>query len=737
MKKLPYKTRSNKKGVVIFVVLGAIFVLGVLVTSYNFFVRGKFNESREILKHLRAAKTAQATSNYIFTNILSDLAVTGQGSRKSAADILMSANEPGKLADELNSQWLPKIKLEDFVNSLLEGEIGNETPSVGVKFGFFDIKTLNSLKASNNVDDSIFFYDNEKVGRLTVQVTVNIGRSREIWQETRPFKVVCPFPVPLTKFSLYWKDGVGGSESYAFNASVVGSDGKFKGGKKPFLLDNGSLLGANNTDEQIWVDRGWIYVGGSGDLLLNRACGDKSFGQRFYSYPRPGIPATLMLEFPGGDGWENKLYRGERLGFRSAYWGFSDSMTANDSNNVWKKVLKNEFRVNGSKANYWNSSSLHMFSDVNIANGSSGEVTPSITRVVGNVYDRYIEMGYLSSVNSSNILFAAIINHSKSSFDRAKDELDNEDPELAEIAGTFDYVPYLYFSSGDPSQSSEEGADRWADVLDSYFSDFTYTVDNDPNAVSYFNVMSKVDKRSIDDTYDIISQYSQNHNEVNLPPHSVVPRYSEMKFKPSALNASSFENLDSVLKTMEIDKICDVSDSSLGTKLRVCYEIKGSSEDIVNALNSEFRSLSATGLDLNNLVYKVTPTDESMNLSGLRAMISPGTVYSDTAIKVTSLSSASSDENPLMIMSGKGAITVDGGREVTAYLVALGEGGSVKPANPSQKLCIRGGMAVKEFYPENIPNQGGYLAYNTKLDPTKNSFNSFMGVAFGPKGGGL
>ena len=41
---------SNRRGVVIFVVLGAIVVLGALVMSYNYFVRGKFNESREILR---------------------------------------------------------------------------------------------------------------------------------------------------------------------------------------------------------------------------------------------------------------------------------------------------------------------------------------------------------------------------------------------------------------------------------------------------------------------------------------------------------------------------------------------------------------------------------------------------------------------------------------------------------------------------------------------------------------
>ena len=41
----------NRAGIVLFVVLGAIFILSILIMSYNHLVRGKFNESRELLKH--------------------------------------------------------------------------------------------------------------------------------------------------------------------------------------------------------------------------------------------------------------------------------------------------------------------------------------------------------------------------------------------------------------------------------------------------------------------------------------------------------------------------------------------------------------------------------------------------------------------------------------------------------------------------------------------------------------
>ena len=44
-------------------------------------------------------------------------------------------------------------------------------------------------------------------------------------------------------------------------------------------------------------------------------------------------------------------------------------------------------------------------------------------------------------------------------------------------------------------------------------------------------------------------------------------------------------------------------------------------------------------------------------------------------------------------------------------------------------------MAVKEFNPENIPDKGGYLLYNLDLDPIKDSFVNYFGIAIGPKGG--
>ena len=92
-----------------------------------------------------------------------------------------------------------------------------------------------------------------------------------------------------------------------------------------------------------------------------------------------------------------------------------------------------------------------------------------------------------------------------------------------------------------------------------------------------------------------------------------------------------------------------------------------------------------------------------------------------------------------MNLTRNGAITLNNSdsNDVNAYLIALGEGGTVKVENQSSAIRVRGGMAVREFAPENIPNGGGYIAYNRAFDPLKVNFLKYFGLAIGPVGGEL
>ena len=185
---------NSRKGIVLFVVIGAIVILAVLVASYNYLVMGKSNESREILRHLRAEKCAQSVCRFVFSHLVSDLNDETNGGGNIIREALFTSNSPEKLSEELGKKWLSQIGCGELVNELLKGTTGGEKPEAPlIELGFSDITPLNSLKSSKGIGDEVSFLDAEKVGRLTVRVTIKIGKSRAVWQETRPFKVVFPF----------------------------------------------------------------------------------------------------------------------------------------------------------------------------------------------------------------------------------------------------------------------------------------------------------------------------------------------------------------------------------------------------------------------------------------------------------------------------------------------------------------------------------------------------------------
>mgnify|MGYP003290174415 CR=1 FL=1 len=728
---------NSKRGIVIFVVLGAVVVLGVLVASYNFLVRGKFNETHEILQHLRALKCAQATSNYIMTNLISDLETFESDSPGYVLRTeVFQNNDATQMSDALSEKWLSKLDTQNFVNTLLYGLIGNEKLDYEIQFGFTDIKTLEELKSLKGVDDSVYFFPTEKIGRMTVKVTIMIGRTREVWQETRPFKMVFPFPVPITKFNLYWKDGVTEACAFDFNTVCVDAEkGKTVNGKKPLLLDNGSTISSENKDPNLWHDRGWVYIGGS-DLMLNRACGDRGYGQRIYSYPRPGFCATLHLNFPQGDYLDDTTVKGEKLGFRTASWGFSESVLGTTDDNTWRKIMKGEYEDHpvDTNKNRWLSSSLHIFSDEEVFRGSD-DINPSITRVIGKVYDRYLNMGYLLPKNSSNVFFAAVVNYTSKESHREA----NEDGEVVHtyntegISGISDtnLDKYLYTPNGFNLETTD------ANNVQAYFDRLTYEDSTNPYAVSYSNVMSRISYNSIEEVYDLIAQYSSS-NDIGYPAPPSVPKPNVTQFGTAELELGP---LPAEMKNIEIPSIGEVEDTTLGLGLRTCYELKGTSEEIINSLRTEFGSYSDSfGIGLNNLVYKLKPSDEPMNLGDGLNLKSAGTIYADNGLRVGTIVNADDAEsNPLMLLTRNGAITLNNSdsNDVNAYLIALGEGGTVKVENQSSAMRVRGGMAVREFTPENIPNGGGYIAYNRAFDPLKVNFLKYFGLAIGPVGGEL
>jgi hypothetical protein len=404
---------------VLLVVMGGIFVLTILVLSYNHLVQGKFNESREILKHLRAMKTAQAVSRYIVCKLRNDLALA-DNPPGSSGYLLRQAfrhNDPEKLEDAVN-EWVIKENAADSfgrLNRELFGDYPMTGVSVSPRISFSDITPLSNLKKGNEL-----FLDFEKAGIMNVAVEVFIGNTREIWQESRPFRVVVPFPMPITKFTLYLRAAADIADEMKFNTVSIDSPetGEISGQNYPLVLFNGMPGEHNNRRENIWEDRGWIHLGG-GRISLNRAGGHRKYGQGFHSYfPEAQRPITLLFNFnrrSGGDFVGEDVRQQE--GFISAFarWGFFRAFYDGPFSDVWNKVFAGEFKARPYNANprYWNSSCLHLFG----SNGQTGgENLISMTRVSGDVYDRFLDMCYLADA-STKAPYGAVISHGKDTYE--------------------------------------------------------------------------------------------------------------------------------------------------------------------------------------------------------------------------------------------------------------------------------------------------------------------------------
>ena len=351
-----------------------------------------------------------------------------------------------------------------------------------------------------------------------------------------------------------------------------------------------------------------------------------------------------------------------------------------------------------------------------------------------------MEIGYLLPVSSSEALFAAVINYSYDDFN----DLAERKRDVPNIVGMTSYTfkDYLFFP-GDPPSGSEEMS-----ILENYFNTELYMYAN-RNKLSYENVMSKiVDSQGIDITYNVISQYSSNQEELSLPPKDAVPPMLETKFWPQTAKELKYAFCPDKIQEMDVKKIGNYEDTTLGLGLRKCYSIKGTSQEIQDVFNSVFTSKeNGIGWNLNNSVIEVISDNsgEPVDLGNNINLKSPGAIYrKEGPLKMGTFTvgSGGGEATPLFLLAGKGSITINnsGNNEVRAYLVALGEDGKINPLNNDSPLLIKGGLAVKEFSPENIPVSGGYIAYNTELDPTdkdNNSFKYYIGVVLGPKGGRL
>ena len=720
---------AARRGVVIFVVLGGIFVLTILILAYNHLVQGKFNESREILKHLRALKCAQAASRMLVHKLKSDLTNANLKDATSPGLALRSKvfiqNDPAVMAKEFKRVWLNVSEVDAFVKRLF-GEEPTRDVSVNCDVSFSDIVPLSNFKA-----DKELFFDCEKGGRVTITVEVFIGNTREEWQETRPFRVVIPYPVPLTKYSLFLREATSDHDPVKFNSVSIDSPATgdiAPGSNKPVIIDNGLPGDHFNRQAEIWKKRGWIYLGG-GNLMLNRAAGHRKFGQRYHSYfPTAENPITLLLNFPDFSG---RPVNGHQMVFRIARWGFSNAVTNGPSADMWKRILEFQFAEHkpDKDKKWWQSSFLHLFGE---AGSSEIDRRLSITRVTGKVYDRFLELSYLIPFAGAEPPVGAVVGLPQKDYEKYSGKKRNLIPgKLKDLDKTFLKDVFvdknLIYLPAPPDAALGVPDLR---ELEDFFINLPYSAPG--KLISYEKIMSKADFCSYDETYNMIAQYSKNTQSINIPPDDAVPGVNDLNFGMPALGVDCSK--------LQINSIAESKDPSLGLSPRVCYEIAASGNGAFKQLRAAFCAADTSDFNLSNTVVRVKTNGEGLKLGDDMGATSGGTILVDGPVEVGTFRSTDiPDKALLMIMAETGAITVrNAGQHPTlAYLVALDKSnGEIKLSSKQAAVEIFGGVAAHSLDPDNFAGGGGIM-YNQGFDPTVNPLESFMGVAIGPVGGDL
>lgn len=719
---------QTKSGIVLFVVLGGIFVLTILVLSYNHLVQGKFNENREILTHIRAMKCAQAVSRYIVAKMKADLGDTTSVEENSPGNVLRTVvfteNNPDKLSEKLKDKWLDKIDCDEMALKLLAGYT-LEDFSINTEVKFSDIVQLKELQENGE-----FFFNFEKAGKMEVFVRVEVNGALEEWSEIRPFRVIMPYPAPMTKFSLYVRSAVNSANPVRYNTVAIDSSSSGKpvgGSSRPFVLNNGFQGENYNRESDIWKKRGWVYLGG-GNVLLNRAAGGKNYGQRYHSYfPEANMPIALVLQFTG---FSPLPVGNKNLVFRMARWGFSNSMLSGSSSAMWKNILEWQLidHPPSSQKRWWLSSFLHLFGRTG---SSDAERNLSITRVCGKVYDRFIEVGYIVPEGNGEAPLGAVIGLNKSEFDKASRKpgasLAQSVSNAANSFTTDTWVDneLIYLPA------SPEGSLGVPDLreLEDFFKNLPYQ--RGSGRISYNKIMSRADFAPYHESYNMIAQYAKNSQNINVPPLSAVPDIDRTDF--------ALEVLGHDLGALQIPEIVSDDSPLIGMNKRVCYEVQArEGESLQEILKANFCNPSNNDFKLGNAVVKVLSNGQTLQLMNNMGAESGGTIIAEDSLTVGTFRKVSSPEkSPLVLMSENGAISVNnkGQHPTLAYLIALNKNnGQIKLVDARLPLNLIGGMAVNDLDPQQIKG-GGQLYYNTSLDPVADNFSRHIGVVIGPAGG--
>ncbi|MBF0547843.1 MAG: hypothetical protein HQM08_25620 [Candidatus Riflebacteria bacterium] len=677
MSKLLFISGHRHGSLIFSIMIGTLFVLGILAISLNYSMSEKslfiYGHSNSLLLDMAAMEVTNQVFSAIgmeLRNPDSPLFLKVLKAKKEDFPISISQVWPSSF-DFQNRQDLPKF-------------------SSSIQAQFTDASALEN----NSWKDPW-----EKFFCISVQIHLEINVSslrkmKKIYKFSRLAKIHSLVLPIVSKFTLFVKNPEPSDESSAgYNCFRNTINGASLQPKNPNKEVEAPLILFNSPEKKM-IDlkkAGYIFLGGDNKIDLQLTNGaDTTNGETFHFYPinkltgEPPLFDVTML--PNTFQKTVSLASGSiqgRLGLQQTFFGFYDQDNCTPPNSMnTENSLSLFFERNPPRT--MDSSCLHLF-------GSMTNPTPAL--VVGKVFQAFAAFSGLTIDIDNDGRPDGLLSLLKQPVGMQI---------LSNSTGIWDLIsiPSSFYSR---KTNSTYGIDSRLTLKDIFVTPGTYlnyasTLMFEPYNKAYENLTSeKTDFPAVGkfrefsfagESVQIPFQFPGNNFELSVPQATVA-------FK---LNLNTLETKD--ILTNRIDETFENQDE----------------------FNKRF--LIGSSLDLKG--KSIFIKDGVLELPPNLQVVNPGIIVVQKDIHIKGKIFQNDPKQPLTIVSMSGNITIDGiNDEIQAYLIALE--GSVF-SNRNDRLKIVGGIAVKTLQPQQW-KRGGTITYDPVFDFTQNNREKFYVAA--------
>ena len=280
------KTLVNKRGIVLYTLLGVLVIVSIFAFSIDSYTRKKLSQSRHLHERANATILAQSVLNYA-------VACLNEQLESEDSDLVsFFSSESIESGDELP---LTFPLLPDILQNYSDATAGCS----------IIVKTIRQIREAENLSTTGFDpFEKELVVTITSEVTLN-GFFCQL-REDRQIRLINLLPDILGKFTFYVKklDDSQGLNCFANHIDGY-TDSAFTQSTNclPVILKNGGELDFAATeinDPESWQKRGYIFIGGD-SVDINLTGGNfEAYGELFHFYAMDqssGIPGYYTM-FP-------------------------------------------------------------------------------------------------------------------------------------------------------------------------------------------------------------------------------------------------------------------------------------------------------------------------------------------------------------------------------------------------------------------------------------------------------